>query len=403
LGGQAPLCLKKVKRLSREDAAKAKAAEQAGKANERNNKEAAGTSQPSSLFHSAMLVASIACSSLVAFAPSIQPVNTANMVRSHTVRMEEEEVAVAEPAPEPVAVPAPAAPIANPWLKDLTSFNELWMEGIERTRDLPAAADGSGWDSSSEPKTVADMEALAVKLNPSVGFWDPLQIVTTDTLPETIGFFRHAEIKHGRVAMAGFVGYCVQANGIYFPWDVQGPISFVPGCENIPKISFAEISAAGGPADQWDALPSAGKAQILAVIGFLEMWGETSTVLEMDGQKHYVRGGKAGYYPSFAGRFPHPVPLDLWDPFGLTKKMTPERKEKALLAEVNNGRLAMIGMMGLVSASKGLVVPGLDGLGIPAYSGEVMAPFSAKDTALPFVGEMLEMAPTLGNLIPGLY
>ena len=40
LGGQAPLCLKKVKRLSREDAAKAKAAEQAGKANERNNKEA---------------------------------------------------------------------------------------------------------------------------------------------------------------------------------------------------------------------------------------------------------------------------------------------------------------------------------------------------------------------------
>jgi hypothetical protein len=79
--------------------------------------------------------------------------------------MEEEEVAVAEPAPEPVAVPAPAAPIANLWLKDLTSFNELWMEGIERTRDLPAAADGSGWDSSSEPKTVADMEALAVKLS----------------------------------------------------------------------------------------------------------------------------------------------------------------------------------------------------------------------------------------------
>jgi hypothetical protein len=36
------------------------------------------------------------------------------------------------------------------------------------------------------------------------------------------------------------------------------------------------------------------------------------------------------------------VPLDLWDPFGLTKKMTPERKEKALLAEVNNGTMASL-------------------------------------------------------------
>merc|ERR1719311_1844672 len=108
---------------------------------------------------------------------------------------------------------------------------------------------------SSEIKDAAGLKELAIKLNPVVGYWDPLNI--GETSPETIGWFRHAEIKHGRVAMAAFVGYCIQANGIYWPWNLQAPFAGVnPG---IATITHADISAAGGPGAQWDALPSAAK------------------------------------------------------------------------------------------------------------------------------------------------
>jgi len=241
--------------------------------------------------------------------------------------------------------------------------------------------------SSGEISDKDGLKNLAKKLNPAFGYFDPLNI--GDYSKETIGWFRHAEIKHGRVAMAAFVGYNVQAAGIHFPWNLQAPIGLAVPADT-PVISFGDISAAGGPADQWDALPSAAKIQILMGIGFLEMISESTAFLEMDGTTHYVRGGKPGYFPTLTDKMPHPVPLNLWDPFGFTKKMTPERKESALLAEINNGRLAQIGIMGQISASKGLIVPGMDSLNIKPYAGEVMAPFS-NNPDLPFVPEMLAL------------
>jgi len=105
--------------------------------------------------------------------------------------------------------------------------------------------------------------------------------------------------------------------------------------------------------------------------------GENSYVLEKDGQTHYMRGGKPGYMPTF-DQLPHPVPFNLFDPFGFSKSATPEKKAKGLLAEVNNGRLAMIGIMGFLSEAKVPgSVPGLAGVGIRPYDGDVMAPFDA--------------------------
>jgi len=242
-------------------------------------------------------------------------------------------------------------------------------------------------------ETKADLEVLAKELNPVVGFWDPLNLSGADFWGKgeeaTIGWLRHSEIKHGRVAMFAFVGYIAQANGVHFPWAL-----------NTAGVQFDDISKAGFPSEQWDALPTSAKLQIFGAIFLLEWFGESSYALEQSGEKHYTKGGKPGYYPSLkTAGVPHPVPFDLFDPFGLSKNRTPEQKAKGLVAEINNGRLAMIGIMGFVAQSKGGVVPALQGI-IPPYAGQPMGPFSAVDTQLPMVKEMLTVLD--GGGFPGV-
>ena len=60
-------------------------------------------------------------------------------------------------------------------------------------------------------------------------------------------------------------------------------------------------------------------------------------------------------------------------------------------AQINNGRLAQLGIMAFVSEARVPgSVPALEGL-ITPYSGEVMAPFSSVDAGLPYVSTMLGM------------
>ena len=237
-------------------------------------------------------------------------------------------------------------------------------------------------------ETKADLERLCAE-NPTAlpfeGIWDPLGCADFNFWglgnEATIGYLRHAEIKHGRVAMAAFVGYIVQSNGIHFPWATT-----------LSGMTYADIAAAGSPPAQWDAVPTNAKWQIFGLIAGLELWSECA----MD--KHYMKGGKPGAFPSFApirDEIGHPT-LDLFDPFGLSKNATPEKKEKGLLIEINNGRLAMLGIMAFVSEARVPgSVPGLANANIASYSGEVMAPWGPGDTSVLYVDKMLEYGATL--------
>ena len=211
--------------------------------------------------------------------------------------------------------------------------------------------------------TYADLKALAKEQNPIVGYFDPLELGDKDFWEQgneaTIGFLREAEIKHGRVAMAGFVGYLVHAKGITwgFPMTMQG--------DKWPELGD------GGVAALWDNLKAGGKWQIIGFVGCLEFWRELQTY-ETAGKRdaHYMRGGLPGKYPDFEG----PLPNLYWG-LGAGKK-TPEQLAKGRNAEINNGRLAMLGLFGFFAESKAPgSVPFLTQFDFPAYGGDFMQPF----------------------------
>eukprot|EP00578_Thalassiosira_sp_NH16_P016879 CAMPEP_0181121424 /NCGR_PEP_ID=MMETSP1071-20121207/24733_1 /TAXON_ID=35127 /ORGANISM="Thalassiosira sp., Strain NH16" /LENGTH=240 /DNA_ID=CAMNT_0023206247 /DNA_START=1 /DNA_END=723 /DNA_ORIENTATION=- len=209
---------------------------------------------------------------------------------------------------------------------------------------------------------IDDLKSIAEKSNPVLKFYDPLELSSTtiwgNTNDATIAFLRQSEIKHGRVAMAAFVGYIVQSNGYHFPW----PIAF----DGTPFPSDA-----GSPPEQWDALSDPAKWQIILFVGFLEWFSESQGT-------HYMRGGVPGAYPNFSDStvIPHPVPFNLFDPFGFSKNKSAESKANGLIKEINNGRLAMIGILGFISEQRVEgSVPLLKGL-VAHYDGETMAPFA---------------------------
>ena len=87
------------------------------------------------------------------------------------------------------------------------------------------------------------------------------------------------------------------------------------------------------PLAAWDKVPLAGKTQIIIFCGLVEFFAETK-------KPHYTKGGPMGLQ---------------WDPLGIAENATPEFLAKRQARELANGRLAMIGIISFIAASK---VPG---------------------------------------------
>ena len=227
----------------------------------------------------------------------------------------------------------------------------------------PAASRGA-LKMTTQDELVELAESNRDALGAGLGFWDPLGCSSmsfwTLSNEETIGYLRHAEIKHGRVAMAAFLGFCVQSLDV-----VKGSHSFLPYRGYVENVS---------PQEQWDNIPVIAKLQIFTFVGMLESYGEIPGEVP-----HYTQpGGIPGYYPPLVGKRPEFL-FNLYDPFDFFTEDDEESKERGLNVELNNGRAAQLGIFYMLTASKGLGAPPLDAIeGFPKYSGDIMVPFEGQ-------------------------
>jgi len=147
-----------------------------------------------------------------------------------------------------------------------------------------------------------------------LGFFDPLGLVE-DGDQAKFDRLRYVEVKHGRICMLAFVGNIITRAGLHLPFNI-----------NLEGDSFSSFpdgyAAISGP----DAIPSAGVGQIILFVGLLEL----AVMKDVTGDAE------------FAGDFRNGA-LDYgWDTFG------PETKLKKRAIELNNGRAAMMGILGLM-------------------------------------------------------
>ncbi len=154
----------------------------------------------------------------------------------------------------------------------------------------------------------------ALGAQPPLGLFDPLGLVASGD-QERFERLRYVEVKHGRICQLAFLGNIITRAGVHLPGDID--------YSGTPFDSFPNgWAAVYGP----DAISRAGVYQIIAFIGFLELF----VMKDVTGE----------------GEFPGDFRNGALD-FGWAK-LDAETKLKKRAIELNNGRAAMMGIFGLM-------------------------------------------------------
>jgi light-harvesting complex I chlorophyll a/b binding protein 1 len=153
------------------------------------------------------------------------------------------------------------------------------------------------------PSALNMVNELELGVTEPLGVFDPLEWI--ETQPEAFERRRAVERKHGRIAMAAVVGTIVHNNHIVFD-------GYISPSNN---LKFSDIPTG---INGLLTVPTAGLAQIIAFVGFVEIAWLPAT--QYDGDYG------CGYFGN-----------DILDPAEKTRKLN---------VELNNGRAAMLGILG---------------------------------------------------------
>jgi hypothetical protein len=148
-------------------------------------------------------------------------------------------------------------------------------------------------------------------VQPPLGFFDPLGLLD-DAYQDRFDRLRYVELKHGRICQLAFLGNIITRAGVHLPGNIDlSGTSF----DSIPD-GYAAIGAISG----------AGIAQLVLFVGFLEL----GVMKDVTGEAE------------FPGDFRNGA-LDFgWDNFDEETKLSKRG------IELNNGRAAQMGILGLM-------------------------------------------------------